>query len=122
MGILSAWREARDSVMKKELADIMARMKDANASARSAFLNNIRATVDETVAYYASANKAARKAFLRGSRNTARVMWDRGDWPSALGLGISCLNAESRHVLGEDAAYVKATTDRLVEEAAQNSN
>jgi hypothetical protein len=44
-------------------------------------------------------------------------MWARGDWPSALGLGISCLNAESHHVPGDDAAYVRSVTDQLIEEA-----
>jgi hypothetical protein len=48
-------------------------------------------------------------------------MWNSGDWPSSLGLVISCLNAESRFTPGADAFYVKLATDRLIKEAAQAS-
>ena len=45
-------------------------------------------------------------------------MWNSGDWPSALGLCISCLNIESEYLPGEDAAYVKTETDKIIEQAA----
>jgi hypothetical protein len=59
-----------------------------------------------------------RKALLREMVKAMRQMWVSGDWPLALGLGISCMNAESRFLPGEDAAYVKAETDRWIQEAA----
>ena len=46
-------------------------------------------------------------------------MWGSGDWPSALGLGISSLNVESEYVPGKDAAYVKAETDKIIQQAAK---
>jgi hypothetical protein len=48
-------------------------------------------------------------------------MWNSGDWPSALGVGISCLNAESRFLPGADASYVKQGTDRIIKEAKGNT-
>jgi hypothetical protein len=44
-------------------------------------------------------------------------MRNRGDWYSALGFSISCLNVESAHLTGEDAAYVKRETDKIIEQA-----
>jgi hypothetical protein len=46
-------------------------------------------------------------------------MWNRGDWPSALGFGIACLNAESRFGPSEDSSYVKRETDRIIQEAKE---
>jgi hypothetical protein len=117
MGILDMWRQARGSAMRKEYEDAMARMRDANQHARAAFLNNIEQTVDEVVRSYSAASPSDRKALLKQLHDAARSMWTSGDWPSALGLGISSLNAESRFVPGDDAAYVRAETDRLVQEA-----
>ena len=117
MGILNRWREARGSVMRQEYKDIMTRMRNANEPARSSFLSNIDSTIEETVDFYSSASSKERKAFLKKMRNISRDMWGRGDWLSALGAGISCLNAESRFVPGEDADYVRRETDRLIKEA-----
>ena len=44
-------------------------------------------------------------------------MWDRGAWPSSLGWEIVSLNVASGFMQGADAAYVKAGTDRIIEEA-----
>ncbi len=114
-------RQARGAVLRKEYEDIMARMRDANESARSAFLTNIHQTIDHVIGYYCSASMSRRKAFLEKMRKTSLGLWKRGDWAAALGLGISCLNAQSRVVPGEDAAYVKQATDLLIREASQKA-
>jgi len=119
MGILSLWRQARGRVLRKEYEDVIARMRNANQSARAAFLNNIDQTAEEVLAHYTSASNSERKAFLRRARKETAAMWDSGDWPSALGAAIPCLNAESRFLPGEDAAYVRRETDRLIKEAGE---
>jgi len=121
MRILELSREARGARLRKEYKDVMARMHDANPAARSAFLNNVHQTIDHVIGFYSSASVTRRRAFLEKMRKASLEMWNNGDWPSALGLGISCLNAESRFVLGDDAAFVKLETDRIVKEAAQNA-
>lgn len=118
MGIFDRWHEARGTVMRKEFEDAMARMRNANEPARRAFLNNIHQTIDDIVAFYTPASPSERRQFLKQSVNSAGDMWNQGDWPSALGLGISCLHAESRFVPGDDAAYVRQQTERLIREAA----
>jgi len=120
VGILQMWREARGGVLRREYEDAMARMCDANPAARSAFLNNIHQTI-YVIEFYSSASKSERKAFLKEMRKAGIDMWNSGDWPSALGLGISCLNAQCRFVPGDDAVYVKLETDRLINEAAQDA-
>jgi hypothetical protein len=117
VGILDMRREARGAALRKEYEDVMARMREANASDRSAFLDHVYQTIDHVIGYYSSASVTRRKAFMEKMRKASLQMWKRGDWPSSLGLAISCLNAESRFVLGEDAAYVKLETDRIVKEA-----
>lgn len=119
MDILDMSREARGAVLRKEYEDVMARMRDANPAARSAFLNHVHQTIDRVIGFYSSASVTRRKAFLEKMRKAFLEMWNRGDRPSALGLVISCLNAESRFVLGDDAAYVKLKTDRIVKEASE---
>jgi hypothetical protein len=46
-------------------------------------------------------------------------MWRQGAWPSALGFEIASLNVASRFVPGADAAYVRAETDKIIEEAVR---
>gem|GEM_PF-4769493 len=115
------WRAARGTVMRKEYNDLIARLEGANSHARSAFLNNIHQTITEVTEAYSAASGPDRKAFLKEMTKAAREMWNAGDWPSALGLGVSCLNAESSFVPGDDAAYVKRETDRLIKEAAEDA-
>jgi len=122
VGIPDMWHEGRGAILRKEYEDVMARMRDANPAARSAFLNHVHQTIDHVIGFYASASVTRRKAFLEKRRKISLEMWNRGDRPSALGLGISCLNAESRFIPGEDAAYVKLETDRIVKEASELVN
>src|ERR1035437_1172517 len=119
VGILDMWREAHGAVLRKEYEDVMARMRDANPPAKAAFLNNVHQTIDHVIGFYSSASVPGRKAFLKKMREASLKMWNSGDWPSALGLGISCLNTESRFVSGDDASYVKLETDRIIKEAAE---
>jgi hypothetical protein len=74
VGILDMWREARGTVMRKEFEDTMARMKDANPSARSAFLNNVHQTIDNVVESYSPASNVERKAFLKQVREASLEM------------------------------------------------
>src|SRR5919108_67487 len=119
MGIIDLWRQARCTVMRKEYEDVLARMDGTNKHARAAFLNNIDATIDEVVKSYSAASPSEPKVFLRQVREQTKQMCASGDWPSALGAAISCLNAESRFVPGDDAAYARSETDRLVKEACK---
>jgi hypothetical protein len=121
VGILDMSREARGAVLRREYEDAMARMRDANDAAKSAFLNNIQQTIEHVVDVYSAASESERKALLEDARTSALEMWNSGDWPSSLGLVISCLNAESRFTPGADAFYVKLATDQLIKEAAQTS-
>jgi hypothetical protein len=118
MGMLDMWRQARGTVLRKEYEDTIARMQDSNAPAKSAFLFQVHQTIDAVVEAYSSASTSDRKTLLAEMSKNCLEMWKSGDWPSSLGLAISCLNAESRFVPGDDALYVRTETDRIVKEAA----
>ena len=118
MGLVDRSHEARGAVLRKEYEDIVARMREADRPARAAFLSTIHQTIDRMLGFYASSSVQSRAAYLTKMRKASRKKWTQGDWPSALGLGISCLNVESRFVSGDDASYVKSATDRIVKEAA----
>jgi hypothetical protein len=117
MGLFDMWREARGNVMRKELEDVIARIQSANAPAMNAFYNNVDQTIETLREAYRPASNSDRKALLKECRRSFTEMWNRGDWPSALGLGISALNVEAEFVPGKDAAYVKAETDRIIQKA-----
>jgi hypothetical protein len=117
VGIVDMWRQARGAVMRKELDDIKARMLCANDVQESAFLTKVAQTIDAVIGAYASAPVSDRRALLKAMVAQTRVMWASGDWPSALGFSISCLNAESQFVPGDDAAYVKRDTDGIIRNA-----
>jgi hypothetical protein len=118
MGLFDLWREARGNVLRQQFDDAMMRLKGANYPAMRAFYSNIEATIEDLREAYNAASSSERKAILNHCRKSMNRMWDRGDWPSALGLGISSLNIESEHLPGEDAAYVKRETDKIIAEAA----
>ncbi|MBT5034174.1 MAG: hypothetical protein HOM51_06595 [Rhodospirillaceae bacterium] len=118
MGLFDLWREARGSVMRQELEDIMLRVRNANESATRAYFNNIYQTIGPLKEMYGNASTGERKALMKQSRKSADQMWSSGDWPSSLGLGISLLNVESEYVPGDEAAFVKVETDKIIAEAA----
>ncbi len=121
MDILTKWREARASVMRKEFENAMAKAPGPEAPARSAFLNNITQTHATLLALYSAASPAERRVILRNAKNAATNIWHQGAWPAALGFEIACLNVASRFVPGADAAYVKAETAKIIEEAARSA-
>jgi hypothetical protein len=117
LGLLDIWREARGTMMRKEFDDIVKRMDGANLAAITSFFNNVDATIGILRENYRPASPLERKALLRECKKSANAMWERGDWPSSLGLAISALNVESESTPGSDAAYVKAETDKVIQEA-----
>ncbi len=118
MGPFDMWREARGAVMRKELDDITARIRTANPHVLFAFYNNVEQTIEPLREACRAASSGQRKSILKGCRQSATEMWNSGDWPSALGLGISALNVESEFVPRKDAAYVKSESDKIIQEAA----
>jgi len=67
---------------------------------------------------YGPASLHGRETLLEECPKSGTEMWNSGDWPSALGLCISCLNIESEYLPGEDAAYGKTETDKSIKQAA----
>ena len=106
---------ARGGVMRKEFEDAMARIGAAN---RWAVYNIVQHTIGPLREAYGPASLHGRETLLEECRKSGTEMWNSGDWPSALGLCISCLNIESEYLPGEDAAYVKTETDKIIEQAA----
>jgi hypothetical protein len=119
MDILAKWREARAITLRKEFEDVIAKAPCPKAPARTAFLSNIARTHATLLALYAAASPSERGVILRFVKNAASTMWRQGAWPSALGFEIACLNVASRFEPGADAAYVKAETDKILEEAVR---
>ena len=105
----------RGCVMRKEFEDAMARIGAAN---RWAVYNIVQHTIGPLREAYGPASLHRRETLLEECRKSGTEMWNSGDWPSALGLCISCLNIESEYLPGEDAAYVKTETDKIIEQAA----
>ena len=119
MDILNKWREDRATTLRKEFEDAIAKAPCPKAQARTAFLSNIARTHATLLALYAAASPSERGVILRFVKNAAATMWRQGAWPSALGFEIACLNVASRFEPGADAAYVKAETDKILEEAVR---
>ena len=121
MGISSMW-EVRATVMRKEFKDVIAKAPGAEVPARFAFLSNVTQTHGAMLRLYSAASPSERRAILRCAKKAATGMWLQGAWPWALGLQISCLNVESRFLSGADAAYVRAETDKIIEEAVRTQS
>lgn len=117
MGLFDKWREARGTAMKHELDDLLSRLEGANGSVMSAYYNNITTTIGPLRESYRTASAKDRKVILEQCRKASKQMWSSGDWPSALGLGVSRLNIESGTVPGEDSVFVKAQTDKIITKA-----
>ena len=118
MGILGMSREARGVVMLNELDDIAARIDGANYKALSRFFGKIAHSIAPVKTKYETSSDSDRKAILTLLKKSATEMWEQGDWPSALGLGVISLNVESQFVPGPDASMVKAKTSLLISKAA----
>lgn len=114
MGLLGLWRESRGTEMAKELDDLMRKINGANLAAKTACFSNILAMADEIRAAYDAATGPDRKALLKALKQNAHKVWDTGDWPSALAIGIVCLNLESIDTPGAAALQVRRETDALI--------
>jgi hypothetical protein len=107
----------RGSVLRREYDDLKRRIDAADAISKAAFINFIRSTVGPVSDGYALASGADRERILKEVRKFSRKLWDAGNRPQALALGVIMLNIESQFVPGDDAAVVKAATDALIKEA-----
>jgi len=107
----------RGSVLRREYDDLRRRIDTADATSKSAFLNQIRSTFGPVNDGYGIASPVDRERILKEVRAVSRQLWEAGNRPQALALGVIMLNIESQFLAGDDAAFVKAATDALIKEA-----
>src|SRR5579863_2996881 len=118
MKIPSLWkREERGNLLRAEYDDLRRRIDAADDMSRSTCFNHIRSTFGPVSEGYALASDADRERILKEIREVSRQLWNAGNRPQALALGIIMLNIESGLAPGEAAAFVKAATDDLISEA-----
>jgi hypothetical protein len=110
-------REARGDVLRKEFNDLKRRIDSADSGSKSTCFNHIRATFGPVSEGYALASSADRERILKEIREVSRRLWEAGNRPQALALGVIMLNIESKFTPGDDAAFVKAATDTLIKKA-----
>ena len=110
--------EARGTVLRRQYEDLMRRIDAAGTRARSACFNFISSTFNSVGDAYELASGADRERMLKAVLELSRKLWNEGNRPQALALGVIMLNIESRFVAGDDAAFVKAETDALIKEAS----
>jgi hypothetical protein len=118
MRIPGLWRpEVRGNVLRKEYEDLKRRIDTTDSLPKSTFFNFIRSTFGPVSEGYALASSADRRRILKEVREVSRKLWEAGNRPQALALGVIMLNIESEFVPGEDAAFVKEATDALIKKA-----
>jgi hypothetical protein len=110
--------EARGIVLRRQYDDLRRRIDAADTPARSVCFNYIRSTFSSISDAYELASNADRERMLKAVLDVSRKLWDAGNRPQALALGVIMLNIESRFIAGDDAAFVKAETDALIKEAS----
>lgn len=110
--------EARGTVLRRQYDDLRRRIDAADMSARSACFNYISATFNSVSDAYDLASSADRERMIKAVLEFARKLWDEGNRPQALALGVIILNIESRFIAGDGAAFVNAETDALIKEAS----
>jgi len=110
-------REVRGNILRKESDDLKRRIDAGDERAKSACFNHIRSTFRPVSDGYALASGADRERILKEVRKVSRKLWEAGNKPQALALGIIMLNIESQFMPGEDALFVKLATDALIREA-----
>jgi len=108
----------RGSVLRREYDDLRRRIDTADATSKSACLNQIRSTFGPVSDGYKLASPDDRERILKEVRAVSRRLWEAGSRPQALALGVIMLNIESQFLPGDDAAFVKAATDDLIKEAS----
>jgi hypothetical protein len=109
--------EAHGTLMRLQYDDLKRRIDAADTWARLACFNYISSTFDSVSDAYAQASSADRERMLKEVLKVSRKLWDAGNRPQALALGVITLNIESRFLPGDDAAFVKAETDALIKQA-----
>jgi hypothetical protein len=119
MRLLSMWREARGRGLRAEFENAVSLMGNATPEARRAFQNNLHQCYESLRTAYDAAPASERKRMQKIAKASAITMWQRGDWPSALGLGVAMIHLESQHVPGADAAQIRAASTSLIAEAAE---
>jgi hypothetical protein len=118
MRIPGLWRpEVRGNVLRKEYEDLKRRIDATDSLPKSTFFNFIRSTFGPVSEGYTLASSADRQRILKEVRDVSRKLWEAGNRPQALALGVIMLNIESEFVPGEDAAFVKEATDALIKKA-----
>lgn len=110
--------EARGAVLRRQYDDLRRRLDAADLSARSVCFNYIRATFGSISDAYELASSADRERMLKAVLEVSRKLWDEGNRPQALALGVIMLNIESRFLAGGDATFVKAETEALIKQAS----
>ena len=110
--------EARGAVLREQYDDLKRRIDGADVPARSVCLNYIRSTFNSISEAYELASSADRERMMKAVLEMSRKLWDEGNRPQVLALGVVMLNIESRFVAGDDAAFVKAETETLINEAS----
>ena len=106
-------------VLRAQYDDLKRRIDAADVMSKLACFNHIRSTFDPVSEGYALASSADRKRILEEIRKVSRQLWDAGNLPHALALGVILLNVESRFAPGNVAAFVKAETDALIKQAVE---
>jgi hypothetical protein len=107
----------RGSVLRREYDDLRQRIDTADATSKSACFNQIRSTYGPVSDGYRLASPVDRERILKEVRAVSRQLWEAGNRPQALALGVILLNIESQFLTGDDAAFVKAASDALIREA-----
>jgi len=119
MQLFKQWRDSRTAGLRSAFDAAIARVPCPNAPARGEFLATIAETHGTLLGLCTSASPAVRRAILRYAKKAANELWQRGAWPKGVGWEIAVLNVASRFEVGDDAAYVRAQTAPLLNEAFQ---
>lgn len=110
--------EGRGAVLRNQYDDLRRRIDAADTSARSICFKYISATFNSVSDAYELASSADRERMLKAVLEVSRKLWEEGNRPQSLALGVIMLNIESRFVAGDDATFVKARTDALIKQAS----
>ena len=109
------FEEARGGVLRNEFKDTR---RGSVVQTAGQFIKSLSRRLAR-FAKHGPASTHRRETLLEECRKSGTEMWNSGDYASALGLCISCLNIESEYLPGKDAAYVKTETDKIIEQAAK---
>ena len=106
----------RGNILREQYDDLKRRIDALDVEPRSACFNYIKSTYGPVNEGYELASSTDRERILKELRDVSRRLWSAGNRPQALALGVLMLNIESRLTPGDDAAFVKQSTDALIKE------